>query len=411
MGVANGSATLDREVSGGTPQRADISDAPQIEIQENIQDQVVTLSISTSAPIFQDRPFVCLRDALGQYTNITPWSVAAGTDTWRVTLPVDRNMLGKVGVAATDLGGNLATRILRYLPDDLFLDNLDPEYSEIAGDWSSTTNAAWGTDARIAALNSNAVAHVQWPLPLSRSGVYDISVQVPAIANAASNVLFTVSADGRNLGSAAFTNPLPAIQWVHLFSALLNKSESNLLEMVVSGTNQPGAYAVADVVRVVPLADTNPPVLICSSNIVVETANSNPVPVTFTATATDLGDSQPLVTFEPVSGTMFPPGTNSVLCTATDASGNSTECAFSVTVLVVPCCPPAQNQIAITPTANGFLLEFSGSSGQTCNIQRSADLSLGWAIIDTLPVPATGVLQFEDKNPPPGKAFYRVQVQ
>jgi len=51
---------------------------------------------------------------------------------------------------ATDSDGNLATRILRYLPDDLFLDNLDAEYSESQGNWASSTNFAWGTDARVA---------------------------------------------------------------------------------------------------------------------------------------------------------------------------------------------------------------------------------------------------------------------
>ena len=384
--------------------------APQIDIQENVQGQVVTLSIQTSVPIFQDRPFVCLRDAFQQYTNITLSCVAAGSNTWTIVLPVARNKLAKVGIAATDLDGNLATRILRYLTDDLYIDNLDPQYSEVEGNWNLTTNAAWGTDARIALLHSNGVARAQWSLPLSNSGVYDISVQVPPITNSASNILFTVSAGGTNISSALFANPLPAIQWVHLFSPLLDQAQSNLLEMVVSGTNQPGAYALADVVRVAPVADTNPPVLSCSSNIVVQTLNSSAVPITFSATAADLGDPEPVVTFEPPSGTLFLPGTNTVLCTATDASGNFTDCVFTVTVLVVPCCAPPPNQIALTLTATGFLLQFTGSSGQTCEVQRSTNLIAGWATIRTMPVPAGGVLRFEDTKPPPGKGFYRVQI-
>jgi hypothetical protein len=383
---------------------------PQIVVQQNIQGQIVMLSISTSVPIFQDRPFVGVRDAYQQYTNITASGVAAGSNTWTVVLPVPRDTLAKVGIAATDLDGNLATRILRYLPDDLYVDNLDQEYSEIEGNWSSTTNAAWGTDARIAPLNSNGIARVQWSLSISNSGVYNICVQVPPITNAASNVAFTLSRGSKTISTALFTNPLPPIQWVDLFSALLDQSQTNLLEMKVNGTNQPGAYAVADVVRVVPVANTNPPVLSCSSNIVVETTNSNGLPVSFTATATDLGDPQPVVTFEPASGALFPPGTNTVLCTAVDASGNFTDCVFTVTVLVEPCCPPPPNQLAITPTATGFLLQFTGLSGQTCQIQRSTNLLTGWATIQTLPVPAGGLLQFEDNTPPPRTGFYRVQV-
>ena len=384
---------------------------PQLEVQENVQGQTVKLTISTSVPIFQETPFVCLRDAFRVYTNITPLCAAAGSNRWLVVLPTARNTLAKVGIAATGLDGNLVTRILRYLPDDLFIDNQDPQYFEIEGKWGSTTNAAWGTDARIAPLDSNAVAHAQWSLPISRSGVYDISVQIPPVTNAAANILFTVHGGATNLASALFTNPLPALQWVHLFSPPLKQSESNLLEMVVSGTNEPSSFAVADVVRVMPVADTNPPVLACSTNIVVLTANSNAIPVSFWATATDLGDPEPVISFQPPSGALFSPGTTQVLCTATDASGNSSECTFTVTVIGMPCCAPPQNQIAITPTANGFLLEFTGLSGQTCKIQRSADLNSGWSTIDTLPVPAGGVLQFEDKSPLQGKAFYRVEVQ
>jgi hypothetical protein len=383
----------------------------EIMVQQAILGQVLTLSISTSRPIFQAQPFVCLRDAFLEYTNVSSLCTATGTNIWSIVLPVSRNTLAKVGIAVSDLDGNVATRILRFLPDDLYIDNLDSQYVEVEGNWSSTTNAAWGTDARFTQLNSNAVARVQWYVALSRSGIYDISVQVPPIVNSASNVLFSISGDGTNLDSVTFSNSLPGIQWVHLFSPPLNQSQSNVLEMVVSGTNQPGAYAVADVVRVVPLADTNPPILFCSTNIVVESINSNSIPVTLAAIATDQGDPHPVITFAPASGSLFAPGTNSVLCTATDASGNSTDCVFTVTVLVAPCCPPPANQIAITPTTTGFLLQFVGSSGQTCQIQRSADLISGWATIATLPVPVGGLLQFEDQNPPPGRAFYRVEVQ
>ena len=159
-----------------------------------------------------------------------------------------------------------------------------------------------------------------------------------------------------------------------------------------------------------PLAKPVPAALLEDFSV-LEVLYEAEAPVIFTATATDLGDPQPVVTFQPASGALFLPGTTPVLCTATDASGNSTDCVFTVTVVVLPCCPPPENQVEITPTANGFLLQFSGLSGQSCNVQRSTDLISGWTTIQTMPVPASGVLQFEDKNPPPGKAFYRVQVQ
>jgi hypothetical protein len=231
---------------------------PQIDAQEMLIGQTITLKISASAPLFQERPFVCLRDAAQNYTNITASCVTTSSNSWTVVLPVPRNMLAKVGIAATDSDGNLATRIIRYLPDDLYIDNLDAEYSETQGNWVASTNFVWGTDARVAVVNSNSTVRAQWFLPVSRSGAYNISLQVPSVIRPATNVLFSIVAGTSNLTSVAFPDPLPTNQWVYLCSSVLDMASSNLLQMEVDGTNQAGAYAVADVIRVVPMPDTNP---------------------------------------------------------------------------------------------------------------------------------------------------------
>jgi len=79
--------------------------------------------------------------------------------------------------------------------------------------------------------------------------------------------------------------------------------------------------------------DTENPVITCPANIVTGAdaglcSKSN---VTYAATATD---NCPGVTYtcSPASGSTFAKGTNSVTCTATDASGNTATCSFSVTV-------------------------------------------------------------------------------
>ena len=234
-------------------------DPPAINVTETMQGQTVLLTISATKPLFQPQPFVALRDAFGQYTNVTSSCVPAGSNSWTIALPVARNQLAKVGIAATDSAGNLATRILRYLPDDLYLDNLDPQYAELQGRWSSTTNAAWGTDARVAQLGSNDTAHVRWALPISRFGLYRLSIQVPAMTNAARNASFYVYSGSSNAYSTVFAEPLPGNQWVGLGSVLLDPALTNALEMVVSGASQPGTWAVADVVQVVPLPDPNAP--------------------------------------------------------------------------------------------------------------------------------------------------------
>ena len=53
---------------------------------------------------------------------------------------------------------------------------------------------------------------------------------------------------------------------------------------------------------------------------------------TFSVTALDNVDPHPTITCSPASGSTFPIGTTHVICTATDASGNSSSVGFDVVV-------------------------------------------------------------------------------
>jgi hypothetical protein len=82
----------------------------------------------------------------------------------------------------------------------------------------------------------------------------------------------------------------------------------------------------------------------CSTNISVQTCTNGAV-VTYPApTAMSLcGTAITNVVCVPPSGSFFPLGTTPVICTATDAQGNSASCSFQVTVFgdtTVPNCPP-----------------------------------------------------------------------
>ena len=62
------------------------------------------------------------------------------------TGPTNKNTIAKVGVAATDTSGNLSTKLINYLPDDIFIDNKDARYSEIYGNWSTSNNCSYGIE-------------------------------------------------------------------------------------------------------------------------------------------------------------------------------------------------------------------------------------------------------------------------
>ncbi|MCE7926669.1 MAG: HYR domain-containing protein [Haliscomenobacteraceae bacterium CHB4] len=84
---------------------------------------------------------------------------------------------------------------------------------------------------------------------------------------------------------------------------------------------------------VVIVADSIDPVITCPNDTIVSTdPGLCTAVVSFTATATDNCDANPAITYNPASGSVFPVGPTTVTATATDASGNSAECTFIVTV-------------------------------------------------------------------------------
>jgi outer membrane protein assembly factor BamB len=78
--------------------------------------------------------------------------------------------------------------------------------------------------------------------------------------------------------------------------------------------------------------DETPPVLSVPTDLTVEATGPAGATVVFSATATDDSDPNPVVTCTPPSGSIFPIGTTTVTCTATDASGNSATASFNVHV-------------------------------------------------------------------------------
>lgn len=83
----------------------------------------------------------------------------------------------------------------------------------------------------------------------------------------------------------------------------------------------------------VTVTDTTPPAITCPAPITVDgRLANNGAFVPFTVSATDSCDGSPAVAASPAPGSLFPFGTATVSATATDDSGNSAQCSFTVTV-------------------------------------------------------------------------------
>jgi len=93
--------------------------------------------------------------------------------------------------------------------------------------------------------------------------------------------------------------------------------------------------------------DVQLPVITCPANITLPNAPGQCGAVaTYSVTATDNCGS-PTVTVQPASGSFFPVGTTTVNARATDASGNTATCSFTVKVNDVE--PPVIHDLVVTP--------------------------------------------------------------
>jgi hypothetical protein len=115
-------------------------------------------------------------------------------------------------------------------------------------------------------------------------------------------------------------------------SGSVNPNSPGTYTLVYSATDPSGNTGTA--ARTVVVQDTTPPAITCSSNILIYTANASGTAVSFSPTATDLCSGTATVVCSPASGSLFPVGTTTVNCTATDASSNVAACSFTVTVIL-----------------------------------------------------------------------------
>jgi hypothetical protein len=78
--------------------------------------------------------------------------------------------------------------------------------------------------------------------------------------------------------------------------------------------------------------DATPPTIQCPTNLQATACDTNGAVVNFNVTATDNCSGPVTITCTPPSGSVFPLGTTTVLCVATDGCGNTNQCTFTVSV-------------------------------------------------------------------------------
>ncbi len=115
---------------------------PVLETDEKIGANAVNITIQTDEPIFQKKPFVAVKDIYEQYLILD--CTSSGINRWETVVPMSSDKIVKVGIAVTDSAGNQNIKILRYLPEDIFIDNSPEGITPETDNYSLISTSAWG---------------------------------------------------------------------------------------------------------------------------------------------------------------------------------------------------------------------------------------------------------------------------
>ena len=225
------------------------SQAPQIEFSEKSSGDDVYFQIQSDEAIFQKVPFVAVKDVYEDY-RVLPCE-AVGDKTWQTTIPVKRQFLAKAAVAVCDTFGNQTLKYIQYLPDDVFVDNSNENFSTLSGSWQETQSGVpWGMSALICPLNGTDSAVARWSYRIKQETLYNVFVRNPEVANPAGDLKYTIFLNGIPEDTILFSDPIPARTWQYLTTVSPHADDLLTVELQVPGKNQNGKNAVADVVKI-----------------------------------------------------------------------------------------------------------------------------------------------------------------
>jgi hypothetical protein len=220
---------------------------PALSVREIPGSSPLRWRIESSEPAFQPVPFVAAKTRYGEHIALHVRLVAVNT--WETTDGVQAEDVAKVAAAVTDTAGNLGTALLRYLPEDVYVDDEDPGFSEVSGLWTHSTTAAWGRTSRLTGAGSPDPVEVRWTPVIQVEGLYTISVRVPRLSLPAQKTLFRFLDNGIPVDTITFDRTLPPDSWIYLATRHLRAGSSLSLSLCSPGPLAAGTQMGVDVAK------------------------------------------------------------------------------------------------------------------------------------------------------------------
>jgi hypothetical protein len=169
-----------------------------------------------------------------------------------------------------------------------------------------------------------------------------------------------------------------------------------------SATDAHGNHAANTTFKVL-VVDTTAPTIDAPADVTVEAVDANGANVSYAAPAShDAVDGDGLASCSPVSGSLFPPGTSTVTCSATDAAGNhAADTTFSVTVrdTTAPTIDAHGDESGEATGPTGALVMYgapathdavSGTGVASCNPASGSTFALGTTTVTCSAADAAG---------------------
>jgi hypothetical protein len=226
------------------------------------------------------------------------------------------------------------------------------------------------------------------------------NITAEATSAAGAVVAFTASATDADPPSPTVTCTPPSGS-----TFVLGATTVTCMATDTAGNTASGTFTVT-------VVDTTPPVVTVPANITANATSPSGAVVTYTATAIDIVDGAVTPSCQPASGSTFPIGDTTVLCTAKDAHGNSSTATFTVHIrgaeeqldtllvavtgvgpgaslanklMLIQSYVAANNTAAACDALTGFINEVNAQAGKKITaVQAASFISQAQAIEDTL---------------------------
>ncbi len=220
---------------------------PALQIREIPGSSPLRWRIESNETLFQPAPFVAVKT---RYEEHLPLHVRLVADkAWETVEGIPASEVAKIVAAVTDTAGNPGMALMRYLPEDVYVDDNDPGFSVVSGLWMSSTTAAWGRTSRLTGAGSPDPVEVQWTPAIQAEGLYTVSVRVPPLSSPAQKTLFRFLKNGIPEDTITFDRALLPDSWIYLATRHLQAGSSYSLSLCSSGPLATGTQMGADVAK------------------------------------------------------------------------------------------------------------------------------------------------------------------